>query len=144
VTQILKRHPETPILADLRTGSAVQQLLGTSMYPGAVLYTTADWLDRNRDSARRLAHAIREALEWIAAHSAEEITDKMPDSIIGPDRVTYLEALSKALPMYSRDGRMTAEGAEAVHRLLSASLPEVKKAQIDLASTYTNEAVDEK
>ena len=43
--------------------------------------------------------------------------------------------------MYSQDGVMRADAAEAVKRVLSVSLDKVRKAGVDTAKTYTNEFV---
>jgi NitT/TauT family transport system substrate-binding protein len=45
--------------------------------------------------------------------------------------------------MYSTTGRMDPKGAEAVLRVFSQSSPEVAKAKIDLAKTYTNKFVEQ-
>ena len=50
-----------------------------------------------------------------------------------------LEAIRMAKPMYSTDGRVTMESAEAVRRVLSESLDSVRNANIDLSKTFTNE-----
>jgi NitT/TauT family transport system substrate-binding protein len=56
----------------------------------------------------------------------------------------YVEALKASMPMFSTDGVMTADGAAAVHTLLSASIDKVRAANIDVAKTYTNEFVHER
>ena len=43
--------------------------------------------------------------------------------------------------MYSQDGIMDAEGAEAARTLLAQSMDKVRDAKIDLSKTYTNEFV---
>jgi NitT/TauT family transport system substrate-binding protein len=142
-TLAIQRHPDITILADLRTGAGVKAAFGTDMYPGAVLYSTADWVSGHRDTAARLAHAIRRTLEWMQAHSAAEIAAKMPASFRGDDEALYVAALGHAMPMYSPDGVMSAAGAEIVHRLLMQSMPKVRAATIDLSKTYTNEFVNQ-
>ena len=46
------------------------------------------------------------------------------------------------MAMFSPDGRMSAEGAEAVHQLLAASMDKVRDAKIDLSKTFTNEFIN--
>ena len=46
--------------------------------------------------------------------------------------------------MYSPDGIMSAEGAEAVKKVLSLSLEKVRAANVDTAQTFTNELVKSK
>jgi NitT/TauT family transport system substrate-binding protein len=138
-TLVAQRNPDVRILADLRTGDGVKDAFGTDMYPGAVLYSSGDWVRAHRDTAARLAHAIRRTLEWMQAHTAEEIAAKMPAAFRGGDDVLYVAALRHAMPMYSPDGVMSADGAAIVHRLLAASMEKVRNAHVDLSKTYTNE-----
>ncbi len=138
-TLAVGRNPGIRVLADLRTGAGVKAAFGTDMYPGAVLYSTGDWVRAHRDTAGRLARAIRRALEWMQAHSPAEIAARMPERFRGGDDQLYIAALGHAMPMYSPDGVMSAEGAAIVHRLLSQSMENVRKARVDLSRTYTNE-----
>lgn len=138
-TQMLHRNPSVKILADTRTSEGVREVYGTPVYPSAVLYSTGEWLAHNPDAARRLARALRKTLAWIESHSAEQIAEKMPAPFRGDDPAIYLEALRHSKSMFSTDGVMPAEGAEAVLKVLSVSLGKVRNSHIDLAATYTNE-----
>ena len=138
---LMKRAPGARLLADARTAEGVRALLGAAEYPSAVFYATGGWLKQNGQAARRMAQAMRETLAWIAAHSAAEIAAKMPASLIGEDRDVYVQALTRVKPMYSPDGVMRPEPAEAVRKVLALSLEKVRAARIDLAQTYTNEFV---
>ena len=73
------------------------------------------------------------------SHTAEEIADRTPASFRGDDRTLYVDALKGSMSMFSPDGRMTEEGAEAVRKILAASIEKVRNATIDLSKTYTNE-----
>jgi NitT/TauT family transport system substrate-binding protein len=139
VTQLLQRSPATVLLADTRTPEGVQQVFGTATYPSSVLYATSSWLKQNPEPARRLARAIQRTLAWIQSHSPEQIMEKVPVSFRGDTPTVYLEALRHSLPMFSPDGRMTPEGAEAVRTVLAVSSEKVRTAKIDLSATYTNE-----
>lgn len=139
VSQLLKRNPNVLLLADTRTTYGVQEVFGTEIYPASVLYSTADWIKHNADTAGRLAKAIRRTLQWIQEHSPEQIAEKMPEAHRGADRAIYLEALAKAIPMYSPDGIMTLQGAEAVKKVLSLSIEKIRDANVDVSKTYTNE-----
>jgi NitT/TauT family transport system substrate-binding protein len=141
VTQIVRRHPNVRILADARTRDGVRTLFGVDAYPGSVLYAKADWLERNTDTARRLAQAIQESLCWIHQHSPDEIMGVVPSDHVGGDRELYCEALIHSLAMFSENGAMPAGGPEAVRKTLAASLETVRKAQFDLGRTVTNQFV---
>ena len=139
VTVLLRRSPEASILADTRTLEGVKQVYGTEMYPSAVLYTTDTWLKENPDKARRLATALQRTLQWLGEHSAEQVIDKVPPELRGENPEVYLEALRHSKAMFSPNGIMTSEGAEAVRKVLAVSSEKVRNAKIDLASTYTND-----
>ncbi|OLC44338.1 MAG: hypothetical protein AUH43_18895 [Acidobacteria bacterium 13_1_40CM_65_14] len=141
LTIVQRRAPAVRVLVDLRHVEGVKQTYGTSTYPASVLYAKAEWVRANRDTASRLARAIRRTLEWMQTHSAEEIADKTPADFRGDDRALYVDALKNTMAMYSPDGIMQAEGAKAVHAVLAQSMDKVKNATIDLSKTYTNEFV---
>ena len=141
VTRYRRRHPEAVILADARTADGLEQSTGSREHAGAVLYSTAEWLDRNATTARRLARAIQQALQWIQSHTAEEIARQVPAAFHGGDLGGYVLALSNSKEMYSPDGRMTHEAASSVYRGLAASVATVRTAQFDLSATYTNKFV---
>jgi len=138
---VARRAPGVKVLADLRTADGVKAAFGTDMYPASVLYSKTEWVERHHDTARRLARAIVRTLAWIQRHSPEEIADKLPPAMRGEDRAVFLEALRHSLSMYSPDGLMAPEGAEAVKTLLSQSIDKVRDANVDLAKTYRNDLV---
>lgn len=80
-------------------------------------------------------------LNFIATHSADEIADKMPKDYYGNNRDLYVGALKASLPMFTKDGKMPADGPDTVLKVLSSFSPSVKGKHIDLARTYTNEFV---
>jgi NitT/TauT family transport system substrate-binding protein len=140
-TLVRKRHPEVRVLADLRDQPGTQTAFGTGTYPGAVLYSSAEWIGQNRDTAAGLARAITRTLAWMHAHPAAEIAAKTPKALRGEDDDLFVEALTNSMPMFSTDGLMSPEGAEAVRTLLAGSMEKVRTAFIDLSKTYTNEFV---
>jgi NitT/TauT family transport system substrate-binding protein len=144
LTQVLKRNPDLRILADARQAAGVKEIFGTETYPASVLYSTAEWIERNPDAAGRLARAIRRTLEWMQQHSPEDIAGKMPAAFRGEDNALYVDALRNSMPMFSPDGVMSAEGAEAVKRVLSLSLEKVRAANVDTTQTFTNELIKSK
>jgi NitT/TauT family transport system substrate-binding protein len=97
----------------------------------------------NPDNARRLGRAIRTSLEWIQAHTPEEILDKVPETYTGSDRKMYLVALRNSYQMYSPDGLMPLGGPEIAFKVLSASVPELRGASFDLKDTWTNQIIQD-
>lgn len=142
IAYLTKRRGALTILADTRTAEGVRAVFGTGSYPASVLYSSAEWIQSNRETARRLARAIQRTLRWIQAHSPEEVARAMPPEFHGEDESLYVESLRRAMVMYSCDGRMPADGPEAVRKVLAVSLPKVREARIDLAKTYTNDLLE--
>ncbi len=140
-TLVKRRNPGVRILADLRQAEGVKAALGLATYPAAVLYSKGDWIRAHRDTTARLARAIRRTLEWMRAHTAQEIAERTPASLRGDDPALYVESLASSMPMFSPDGTMDAAGAEAVRTILAQSMDKVRQATIDLSKTYTNEFV---
>ena len=142
ITLLQGRNKDLKILSDTRSAKDTLDVFGGE-YPGGALYTRADWIAKHEKETQGLANAIVATLKWIATHSPEEIMAKMPDELTGADKALYLAALKNTIPMYSTTGRMDPKGAQAVLAVFSQSVPEIAKANIDLAKTYTNRFVDQ-
>ncbi|HKD29895.1 MAG TPA: ABC transporter substrate-binding protein [Xanthobacteraceae bacterium] len=140
-TLLRAKFPAPKILSDTRTQADTLAVFGGE-YPGGALYTRGDWIARHEKETQALTDAILATLKWVHSHTPEEILAKMPEDLVGPDKALYLAALKNTLPMYSTTGRMDPKGAEAVLSVFSQSSPEVAKAKIDLAKTYTNKFVE--
>jgi NitT/TauT family transport system substrate-binding protein len=138
---VRKQMPGLHILADTRTADGVRSVFGVENYPSAVLYSKSEWVESNRDTARRLAGAITRTVAWLREHSPEEIRAKMPASFRTDDAATDVEVLRTAQAMLSPDGKFAPDAVEAVHKVLSTSLESVRSAKIDLAKTYTNDLI---
>lgn len=140
-TILQRREPGVRVLADFRHAEGVKAALGTTTYPGAVLYADAGWVHANRDTVARLARAIARTLAWMQTHSAQEIAARTPAVFRGEDAALYADAVKNTMAMFSPDGVMAADGAQAVHTLLAQSNDKVRNATIDVSKTYTNEFV---
>jgi NitT/TauT family transport system substrate-binding protein len=142
VTLLQGKNKDLKILSDTRTQKDTLAVFGGE-YPGGALYTKSGWIASHPKETQALTNAIVATLNWIHAHSAEEIMAKMPDNLVGPDKALYLAALKNTIPMYSTTGRMDPKGAQAVLDVFSQSSPEVKNAKIDLSKTFTNKFVEQ-
>jgi len=141
VTVLQGSYPDLRILSDTRTQKDTLDVFGDE-YPGGSLYSTTAWVNSHEKEAQALTNAIVNTLAWIHSHSPEEIMAKMPPEIVGKNKELYLAALKNTIPMYSQTGRMDPKGADAVLAVFSQSSPEVAKANIDLAKTFTNRFVE--
>src|SRR5712691_982914 len=142
VTLLQGKFKDLKIISDTRTQKDTLAVFGGE-YPGGALYTRGDWIAKHESETQALAGAIVATLRWIHGHSAEEIMAKMPEEYVGADKALYLAALKNTIPMYSTTGLMDPKGAQAVLAVFSQSVPEVAKANIDLAKTYTNKYVEQ-
>ena len=140
-TLVARRNPTVRVLSDMRTAAGVKEAFGTDTYPASVLYSTGDWVRANRDTAARLARVITRTLSWMHSHTPQEIAERVPTAFRAGDDALYVEALKASMPMFSMDGMMAPEGAEAVRTLLAGSLEKVRTATIDVSKTYTNEFI---
>ncbi len=134
-----KQLPSLRILADTRTAEGVRAAFGVDSYPSAVLYSTRAWQGAHPDAARSLARAILRTLEWMRAHSPEEIRARMPPSFRTDDPETDLQGLRSLQGMLSPDGRITPEAAAAVQQVLRVSLEAVRSRNIDVSTTFTDQ-----
>ncbi|TDY20637.1 NitT/TauT family transport system substrate-binding protein [Paraburkholderia sp. BL6665CI2N2] len=139
VSQLLKTG-DARVLVDMRTLEGTRAALGGT-YPASSFYVQRAWAESHKDDAAKLSHAFAKTLNFIATHSAEEIAAKMPKDYYGNNKDLYVGALKASLPMFTKDGKMPADGPDTVLKVLSAFNPSVKGKHIDLAKTYTNDYV---
>jgi NitT/TauT family transport system substrate-binding protein len=130
ITTFLARKPDAVVLADTRTPEGLRAAFQVTEYPASCLLARREWLDAHRDSATRMARAVRRSLAWIREHSAEEILARVPSP---GDRAAELSAIRLAQPMYSTDGHINKEDAEAVRTIIG-----LKSSRIDVLGTFLN------
>jgi NitT/TauT family transport system substrate-binding protein len=138
----LVRNGEARVLLDLRTIESTRAALG-GPYPAACLYVQTEWLEAHPDLATKLARAFVRTLRYLHRHRAEDIAARMPAEFRHDRQDLYVQALAAALPTFSDDGRMPADGPATVLRVLSTSNPNARDKHIDLSRTYTNRFVDQ-
>jgi NitT/TauT family transport system substrate-binding protein len=140
--ELLKgKFPNLRLLADTRTEKDNTAVFGSD-YPSGSLYALTSWVQSHKVESQGLADGVVHTLQWIHAHSAQEIMDKMPQELTGGDKDLYLKSLTNAMAGYSRTGVMDPKGAETVLAVFSQSVPEIAAAHIDPKTTYTNEFVE--
>jgi NitT/TauT family transport system substrate-binding protein len=131
ITALQARKPEAVILADTRTPEGLRAIFGVEDYPASCLLAREEWLSKNPEAARKIARATLRSLRWIREHTAEEILAAMPAEFRVGDQAAEIAAINMAKPMYSIDGKISRDSAEAVKRVLGA-----KYANVDLSKTY--------
>lgn len=138
---ILLDKKDARVLLDLRTPEDTRRALGGD-YPGSAVYVRADWLKSHKETAAKLAHAIKKALHFIATHSAEEIAAKMPPSYYNGNKKVYIASLASSIHAFTPDGKMIEDGPNTILSILGKFGRGVTPAKIDLSKTYTNEFVN--
>lgn len=129
------------VLVDLRTPEDTARALD-GPYPAACLYMESAWVERHKPEVQKLVNALVQALRFIQAHTAAEITDRLPASFLTCDRAAYIKALAHTKPIFIPDGRMPAQGPANVLRILGRIDKSIQGTTIDLPSTYTLEFVN--
>ena len=135
--RLLRRHPNLRILLD---GSKGQSASSTAeIFASGALSAKQEWLDRNPDTARRLARAMLRTHQWIATHSVEQIHEKLPPGFHSEDAALDREIIQWGLDTYTIDGRMPLGAPESMKRFLDSAIEKVRTTKIDLNATWTND-----
>ncbi len=100
-------------------GKYIQMACLYDNFPGLVFLVAkknfvTDWVKKSPDTVQRLVNASYKALLWIRQHTPEEITEKMPAEFYAKDKALYLEVLKSSMPLFSRDGKVPADGPETI------------------------------
>ena len=139
INVLLRAHPALTILADTRTPEGAQRVFGPASYPGSLLVAEESWLRANPDTARRFVRAVKKGMEWMGAHSPEEIRAQMREEQRMADTAADLATIRDFQHMLSPDGAIAPGSPEIMYKVLATSLDNVRAAHIDLAKAYTNE-----
>src|SRR5262249_17850804 len=129
------KNPAIRLLADLRTPQGARQFLDHDRYPAMCLTATRRWLTANPDKGRKIADCFLEANRWMLAHTPEQIREALPPEARAADAQADVEALKGILPTIETNGRIELADAQAVYRVVAASVPAVRDAGIDLRQT---------
>lgn len=141
--QFHRRHPDLRILLDSSTPAGMRETYGSETFAGGGLGAKQEWLDRNPDTARRLAKALQRTLQWISTHTPQEIHDKLPEGMRSQDVTLDCEIIGWGKVTYTTDGAMPPGAPEVMRRYLDATVDNVRASKFDLAATWTNEYLRE-
>ena len=107
-----------------------------------MLYLPPAYAQNNAKTVQSLTNAFVRGLKWMTSHSAEDIAKVMPAEHALGNMELFTRAIENSLPMYSPDGRFTAESAETALRVLREFDSGIRDAKIDLSATYTSAFLD--
>ncbi|WP_230855032.1 ABC transporter substrate-binding protein [Arthrobacter terrae] len=131
------------VLIDMRTEEGTRQALG-GLYPAASVYMSCDYVQKNPKTVQKVVNAFVGALDFITTHTAAEIAAKMPSDYANAGAGLYEKSINDTKTMFNKDGKMDADGAKNVVKILDQYSTNVlgKGSTIDLSKTYTTEFVD--
>jgi NitT/TauT family transport system substrate-binding protein len=138
LTLLREKYRDLRLLADTRDERGAQAVFG-AVYPGGALHAPLRWVAEHPLTAQALADAVVGALSWMERHDAGQILAAASEDGGGVDGGLYRAALENTLPIYSRSGVIDIASARAVLAVLNQTVPQFATAQIDLATTYTDE-----
>lgn len=133
---------DASILIDLRSPKSTEAVLGGT-YPGACLYMPTAWVNKNPDKVQKIVTAFVKTLRYIDSHTAEEITEKMPQEYMVSNRTMYIKALESGKSMFTPSGLMPENGPPTVLRILKEFDRTVQGRPVNLANTYTTDFAKE-
>ena len=137
----LETDGDIVVVSDTRTAKGMKEVYGGAYHAGCI-YAPAEWIKRNPNTAQAVVNAMVRAVLWLRTASVDDVIATVPKEYYGPDLALYRGSLLKNKEGYSPDARFTMEGAQNVHKVLNAFVPEVQKAKIDLAQTFDNSFAD--
>lgn len=133
----LEQNGEIKIIADSRTLSGTQAIFGGAM-PGACLYATPDYLQKNKWVVQALSNAIVRSLKWLQTAGPKELLKSVPEVYLTSDRGLYLATFNKLRESISLDGLIAEDAAKMSLKMMANFDPVVKAEKIDISKTYVN------
>jgi NitT/TauT family transport system substrate-binding protein len=129
---------DAKVLVDLRTPASTRAALGGD-YPFIGIFAQNYWVNSHKDAAQRLVNAYTKTLQWMKAHTAEEIAAKMPADYYAGDQNLYVTALKNQLQIFGSDCKMPPAGPETSLQIEQQFVSSFKGKTADLTKTYTND-----
>src|SRR5262249_36933577 len=132
VINLLDSEKAIRIVADTRTMEGTRAVYG-GPYPAAVLYLPPAYAQSNPKAVQALTNASVRGLKGIASQPAEDIAKAMPPEYALGNMELFIRSIRSSIPMYSPDGKLSAEAAETALKVLREFDEGVRAAKIDLA-----------
>ena len=137
----LETDGDIVVVSDTRTAKGMKDVYGGAYHAGCV-YAMSDWVRKNPNTTQAVVNAMVRAVLWLRTASVDDVIATVPTEYYGSDLALYRGSLIKNKEGFSPDARFSMEGAQNVHKVLSAFVPEVQKAKVDLAQTFDNAYAD--
>lgn len=133
----LEQHGDIKIIADSRTLRGTEAIFGGAM-PGACLYATPDYIQKNKWVVQALSNAIVRSLKWLQAAGPKELLRNVPEVYLMGDRGLYLATFNKLRESIALDGLVAEDAAKMALKVMSSFDPNIKAEKIDINKTYMN------
>jgi NitT/TauT family transport system substrate-binding protein len=135
---MLERSGTIKVVTETMSERGSRTVFG-DLLPAGSLYTKEEFIQRNPQTAQALVNAMVRALKWLTTASAEQVLKVIPPEYALGDTETYLAALERSRPGYSKDGLIPPSGAAALYQVLKRFDPAVQGAgSLDVDRTYDN------
>lgn len=137
----LETDGDVVVAIDTRTAKGMKEVYGGEYHAGCI-YAPVEWVKKHPNTTQAIVNAMVRAVLWLKSARVDDIVATVPPEYYGPDVGLYKVGLYKNQDGFSPDGRFSMQGAQNVHKVLNAFVPEVQKTKIDLARTFDNSFVD--
>lgn len=142
ISTLTKRGLAT-VAVDLRTPGPAEAALG-GPYPGTSLVMRNSWVRSHEATAQKTVNGVYAALQWIRAHSGEQIADVVPtDFYSGVGKEQYARALDGEKEMFNPSGQMSPAGQQNVLRILSTVETRLQGKNMDVPHSHTDQYVQQ-
>lgn len=139
---MLERAGDARVVHETWSEAGARAVFGGAL-PSASLYAKPAFLQANPATAQALANAMVRALRWLQRATTDQILAVVPPEYTLGDRAAYVAALDRLRGVYSRDGRISPDGAALAWRVTATHDPSVRAAGAPTPeATFTNAFVD--
>jgi len=138
---LLERSGTIKVVQETMSAQGSRKAFG-ELLPAGSLYAKESFIRTHPATAQALANAMVRALGWLAMATPEQVLRTVPPEYTLGERGTYLAALERSRPGYSKDGLIPPQGAQALYEVLRRFDPAVKAAgAMNIAQAYDNRFV---
>lgn len=128
-------------LVDFSRKGETKKYFGVDQVPTGTFIAKPAWLTSNPATAKALAAALQDALDWIQSHSVKDLIAKMPPGADGGDPAVYLAGMKLNLPTFAKSTKLAKSGVDAITKEIAIATPDGNIDAVDVSKTYTNKYV---
>lgn len=138
---LLERSGTIKVVHETMSEQGSRTVFG-DLLPAGSLYTRETFIHQNPGATQALTNAMVRVLAWLQTATPEQVLKTVPPEYTLGERGTYLAALERSRPGYSRDGLIPPSGARALYEVLRKFDPAVRAAgAMNVTQAYDNRFV---